>query len=264
MMNQNYLQMGRSVQPPKSVEQIYSGRPVATHGQLKATAMLEANHYLRWRSLTPGSTATFLKLFRSKSVTLVWSPIGRKNDGTKAMLMIRFFENYYQIGGMDWGYTINAMAAKPDAYENAKNTYIYSLLNFWINPQWVQANNTYWSTKSQQSTAAHNQRMADIKAQGQAIIERGKMHSEMLDRNHEQFMSQLRSDNGHSQFLDYIRDETNVTNSYNGQTYKVESGSNYYWMNNDGKYIRTDDANWNPNTDPTFNSQDWSQAEINR
>jgi len=54
-----------------------------------------------------------------------------------------------------------------------------------------------------------------------------------------------------------MRDEQNVYNPNTGNTYKVESGYNQYYMNNSGEYIGTNDYNYDPNLDPGVNNQDW-------
>lgn len=58
--------------------------------------------------------------------------------------------------------------------------------------------------------------------------------------------------------IDSIYERTNVLDS-SGQQYKVQAGSNNYWMNSDGEYIGTQYQDYNPNLDDAMNAQRWQQ-----
>jgi hypothetical protein len=68
-------------------------------------------------------------------------------------------------------------------------------------------------------------------------------------------------DRAHERLVDTITERTKVTDPSTGQQYKVESGSNHYWMNRDGKYSGTDDVRFDPNRDRNMNRQNWQQLE---
>jgi len=68
-------------------------------------------------------------------------------------------------------------------------------------------------------------------------------------------------DHNQQQFTNYIKDEYTVANP-NGQQYQVESGSNQYWMNNNGEYIPSNDVMYDPNADNAVNNQTWQEVEI--
>jgi hypothetical protein len=258
--NQWMAQSGRQVTPVKSIDRVISE-------DFSPYMQQQGFQYVRQFPLP--QLAEFDRRFDSylfkatpeqkqhQCVVTEW----QDQQGNPLMIIIRYSITQYQVGGMDWGYTLHYMLAEKGSYEQAKKDLINALVNFRINPNWVNANNNYYANASQQSTAAHNQRMADIKAQGQAILQQGQENSRILDQNHQNFMNNFNSDNGQSQFIDYIRDETNVTHSGTGTTYKVESGSNYYWMNSNGEYISTDNPNWNPNTDPAYNHMNWNLTD---
>lgn len=261
--NQSWAQSGHSVRPPKSLEQ-FIGEDL---NQMMQSLGFQFTGQYPLPQLSQLDTQFDSYLFKAmpeqkqyQCMVTEW----KDQQGNPAMVIVRYSFTQYPTGTMDWGYTLNALSADKNAYGQAKTDFIASLVNFQINPQWVNANNQYWAQVAQQQNAGHQQRMADIQAQGQAILERGRANSAMMDANHQQFMNNLRSDGGHSEFIDYIRDEQNVTNTYDGQTYKVESGSNYYWMNSNGEYIQTDNPNWNPNTDPAYNNQTWNLTTGNK
>lgn len=185
--------------------------------------------------------------------------------GNKSAGIIRYFTNQYvNIGGMDWGYTLNAMQAPENVYETAKKDFINSLVNFQINPQWVQTNNQYYAQLSQQSNAGHQQRMATLKAQGQAIINNGNVYSSISDSNHESWKRRNSvQDAGHSNSINSgIWERSTVSNPNTGQSYQVDGQNNYYWGNNNNEYIGTDNALYDPRADNTMNNQEWTQYEI--
>ncbi len=63
------------------------------------------------------------------------------------------------------------------------------------------------------------------------------------------------------QFIDVIREETNVQNTATGKVYKVQEGANQYWMNSDGEYISTKSNTYNPNPDEIVNEQRWQELK---
>lgn len=68
----------------------------------------------------------------------------------------------------------------------------------------------------------------------------------------------------HDKTIDSIRGEQSMRDPNTGQTYKVESGSDQYWKNDQGEYIKSDDKFYNPNRDPNVNKQDWNEMEEQR
>ncbi len=62
--------------------------------------------------------------------------------------------------------------------------------------------------------------------------------------------------------MDGLNDGVNVTNPSNGQTYKVDLGSNHYWINDNNQLITSDNANYNPKGDLNVNGT-WTEAQIN-
>ncbi len=97
--------------------------------------------------------------------------------------------------------------------------------------------------------AGHQQRMAALRSQGDQIIAAGKQHDAMTTSTHQKFM-------------DGLNDRVSITNPSNGQSYKVDLGSNHYWINDNNQLITSDNANYNPNGDLNTNST-WVEAQIN-
>jgi len=260
---QNYYsqQNGTKVKAPKTIEQVI-------HEDLKP--FLEANGltYLNQFPLPELAkadqqldNALFKSVPEQKTYTCIVTEWETKN-GNKSLGVIRYFTNYYTtVGGMDWGYTLNAMDAPKSVYEESKKDYINALLNLQVNPNWLKRNNQYYANQSQQSSIQHQQRMASIKAQGQAAISNGNTYSSILDSNHESWQRRnAMTDAGQSKSVNAIW-ERSTMNDQSGNTYQVEGYYNNVWKNNNNEYIGTNNTNWNPNIDNTTNSIDWEQLE---
>ncbi len=183
-------------------------------------------------------------------------------NGTSSLVIIQHFISRFQTGTVSWGYTINSLEVEKPYFEEAKNTYINSLLNFQINPQWVQASNQYWSQKTQQATVAHNRRMKAIEDFGRTNTAR---YNQRMAESDAQFnswrASQATNDASHSRFVDGIWEQRNMTNPNTGQTYKIQGYDNNVWMNQNNQYFGTDNSLYNPNLDNTINEQNWDRLE---
>lgn len=262
--NQFTQQNGGNVKPPKNIERLIQedfkpylqSKGVQYIGQfpLPQLANFDKNFDSALFKSTPENK-------QYQCVVTEW----QDGKGNKSMGVIRYFTNQYTaLGGMDWGYTINAMEAPINVYEQAKKDYINALLNFQINPQWVQANNQYYSQLSQQSNAGHQQRMAAINAQGQAIRNAGSTYSSMIDDSHESWKRRNAvQDVGHSNYINSgIWERSTVSDPNTGQNYQVEGQNKYYYGNNNNEYIGTDNSLYNPNLDNNVNNQEWTQYEI--
>lgn len=57
------------------------------------------------------------------------------------------------------------------------------------------------------------------------------------------------------------REKANVVDPSTRQRSTLNSGSNYSWMNRDGKTISTDHSTYDPNLDDHMNQQHWQKLE---
>ena len=170
-------------------------------------------------------------------------------NGTMSLLVIRQYISYTQEACY-WGYRISGLEAPKANFELAKTNYLYALENTKFNPQWLQTCYMEDAQTSARMNRIHEDRMMQLRAEGQAIIERGKAHSAVVDRNHKLFM-------------DAHLERQYVANPNNGQTYQVDAGSKEYWMNSSNEYISTDNVLYDPNTDNSVNSESWTKMTIN-
>ena len=192
------------------------------------------------------------------------------NQGSKSMiLMVRYDIIKSQV--VNWTIQTTEIEASDDYFAQAKNAYIYSLANAQINPQWIQVMNgqlmhniqksdEFWNRAAQQSAAAHAQRMQAIAAAGNTSRSIGDTYSDILDISHKGYLNRSNmNDVGHSKTIRGINETTLIGNHETREQYNVPSGSNYYWVSNQGTYIGTDNALFDPNIDNRTNDDSWTK-----
>ncbi len=166
-------------------------------------------------------------------------------------------------GSVFWYYSLKVLEAPNKHFEEAKNAFIYGIVNTQDNPQQIQAYNLSEQQKSNQSWSQHNARMK----QNQQNFERQQaIHRSTSDAINRSINSTYENQNAASdriqdKQINVIRDESTVTSPYDGEQYQVDSGADHYWMNSDGEYIPSDNPNYNPNLDPSNNNQEWQYVE---
>lgn len=162
-----------------------------------------------------------------------------------------------------WYTNMQALTADQDQYESAKRALLNGIINTQDNPQQIAAYNASEQQKANQSWSQHNTKMQ----QNQRNFDQQQAtHRSTWDAINKASMDGYNSgmesmDHNQQQFTNYIKDEYTVANP-NGQQYQVESGSNQYWMNNNGEYIPSNDVMYDPNADNAVNNQTWQEVEI--
>lgn len=185
-------------------------------------------------------------------------------EGILSLIIVRYYVAQYQIGGSGWGVTVNCLEAPKNSFETNKKAFINGLLNFQINPQWVQANNQYWSQKAQLSAAGHKQRMAAIESFGKNNTAAHNSRMASSDAQYNNWRNeQLSSDARQSNYVNGIWERKNMTDPNTGQQYQVDGYDNTVWMNQDNEYIGTDNTLYNPNIDNNVNNQNWIELDNN-
>lgn len=163
---------------------------------------------------------------------------------------------------VNWSYYCQAMEAPKAEYESAKKHLVYGFANTRYNPKSVEAYNIAEAQKANASMAAHNQRMAarqqQFAASQQAFESKRDQINAAITQNYEN--NNTASDRNHNRFLNYIKDQETV--SANGQKYQVQSGSNQYWVNENGQYQGSNDPNYDPNRNQGTVNHNWSEAPV--
>lgn len=183
-------------------------------------------------------------------------------NGKKSLIIIHYFEHSSQ-GLVTWGYYGSLMEAAPNAFQDASQALIYAVSNVQYNEQQIQAYNRNEQQKSNQSWAAHNQKMRQNQANFDATQQAYRSNSDAINNS---IMSTYRSQNESSdrtqrQYINSIREENTVTNPYDGKQYQVDQNYNQTWMNSNGDYIQSNDAFYNPNGDQNVYQYDWTEVE---
>lgn len=192
------------------------------------------------------------------------------NDG-KQRGFVLLAQSVSQSKGLDyWIVSADEMVAPSERFEYARKAMIYASANIEMNPKFV----TYSNNKlladlkrrgeaMRQSTQAHLQRMNAIAARGRAATAIGKTYSDISDINHSGYLKRNDMVNaGHSKSIDAIGDRSVIVNSNTNEQYKVDSGSSYYWVNNNGEYIGTDNSLFDPRNQKGLSDLNWKQFEV--
>ena len=245
-MNDFFRQMGNETKPPQPFEQVLEELK-----EYAGTLGAKLTNQYDLPQLKQSDENLDRLLFKStpeqKTIRVVateWVD----DKGMPSIGIIHYYVAYTEMS-LYWGYYMETMEAPKDYFPIARRDFVNALLNVQINPQWIQSNNQKVQQQMQQQMAGHQQRMAGLRAQGAQIVAAGKQHDAMTTRTHQKFM-------------DGLNDRVSVTNPSNGQSYKVDLGSNHYWINDNNQLITSDNANYNPNAGLNTNGN-WTEAQIN-
>jgi len=182
-------------------------------------------------------------------------------DGNPYFLLVHFSISTTAQLRM-WSYFVSSLEADKDVFEKAKKQLLFSISNAHYELEPIMAYNRSEAEKAGRSWAQFNARMAQNQANFEASQ---RAHINKTNAINDAIMSGYRernaaSDRMQEQRIDGIYERTNVVDE-SGQKYKVESGYNQYWMNNDGEYISTDKVDYNPNLDDNMNDQKWQELK---
>jgi hypothetical protein len=178
--------------------------------------------------------------------------------------------------GLIWTLQTTRLAAPEEVFDEARAAYVYAVGNTQINPAWQQMangrlvgqlrqNQAFHQDMMARSRAAHRQRMAAIEQAGNAARSVGQTYSDILDISHAGYLNRDSIQSaGHAATVDMIGERSLIANHETGEHYKVDAGSNYYWVGNDGRYLGTDDALYDPRTDQRVNDVDWTKFVVER
>lgn len=245
-INDSFRQMGYDPKPPQSFEQVLEEiKGLAKKGNVRLVNQYELPQLATAdRNLDKLLFKAIPEQKEFRVVATEWT-----DDKGGSSLAIFHYHIAYTEMSMYWGYNIETMEAPEDYFPTARRDFINALINTQINPQWLNIRNQQVRQQAADHQAGHERRMAALRSQGDQIIANGKAHDAMTTRTHQKFM-------------DSLNDQVNVTNPSNGQSYKVDLGSNHYWINDNNQLITSDNANYNPNSDLNVNGT-WTEAQIN-
>lgn len=259
-MNSMYEQSGMKVQFPKSVEQVINESfiPYGNKINRKLVKKYPIPQLANWDKQFDN------QLYKSMPSQKTFTVMGlewRDPDGKSFLTVLHHFVSNDNYGGY-WSISYSILEAPENEFAKAKRQYLNGLINQKINPQWIQASNQRDMLAAQQSNESHQIRMANIKASGNQSTANHNARMAAMDQDMESWRSnQASDDRNHQRTIDNIRGNTNVSDPNTGKTYKVETGADQYWMNDQGEYIKSDNSLYNPNQDQNINNQNWTEYE---
>ena len=248
-INQSMQQKGFSISPIRSVNQLIK-EDLEPHAKSQGARLVKTYKLSELISYDKNYDQFVFKSVPQHNRTFdVVATEWMDNKGDMSIMIIHYGTNQNQYQQSTWYYNMQIMEANKNVFNQAKRDYIYALANTKYNPDWVHHNYMRDAKIARKNNEIHISRMNQLRAEGEAILKRGREHSLAVDRNH-------------ARFMDAHLEKTNVITT-SGQSYKVDAVSNYYWMNSDGQYISSNNPNYNPNQDPNYNNMNWSSTKIN-
>jgi len=175
--------------------------------------------------------------------------------------------------GTTWDTQFTQMEVPSSQFEAAKKAVRYGVANAVIGRDhqgimngklnaFNRENKRKEDTRARQEDIRHQGEMGAIAARGKATRDAGSANSDILDSNMESFRKiQAMKDGGQAKSVRNIRGETIISDPTSGRRYTAPSGSRYNWVNENGELIRSDNPNYNPNTDNNVNQNDYKQYE---
>lgn len=244
--NQMMAEQGHQIKPLKSVEQLVKEELIPVF-QNDGINLIKQYRVPQLKAYDENyEQFVFKPVPMQKTFDVLATEWGDKK-GNRLLFIIRQHTAYTQEGCY-WGYFVNMMDASESHFEEAKTNYFYALENTKYNPKWLQTRYMEDAQEAARNNKLSQQRLAALRAEGQAIIKRGNAHSAMVDRNHKRFMDA------------HLERQTVSTGDTN---YQVEAGSKVYWFNSNGEYIPTENVLFDPNLDPNLNNETWTKGTIN-
>lgn len=186
-------------------------------------------------------------------------------NGDQRVALVMHWSSFAGPDMGNWGYYFTRLEAPANRFDQEKAELLTALASLRYNPNYFAAYAQSEQRKEQQSWGAHNTKMQTNQA---AFDAQQQAHREGVDAVNNSIMgtwnsTNARMDHQQNATINSIRGEQDVTNPYTGEGYKVESGSDQYWMDNEGRYIGTNDVMYDPNAESDGVDQ-WRQVPPQR
>ncbi len=179
------------------------------------------------------------------------------SSGKRALIVVHFMVSRSQFGSIS-NYYSHVLVADPAGFEEGKAALLFALLNTRSNPQYIAAHNQREQNRAQISSRAHQNKMAANQRHFQGMQKAQQTLSEVGDIYHQTWQNTNRiSDRIQEKSVDGIWEREAAFNPYSGQQVKIPSGYKYYYMNQFGEWIGSNDEFYNPATDPNVNNYQW-------
>lgn len=256
---QVYYQSGTPMRQMPAVDALMQ-QDFAPMGKQEGLTMVNYYEIPEVASMDKWYTDQLYKALPTKTETKAIGINWKDRNGNPSFMLVHL--NISSTAQMqNWYYMYTWLKADKDYVETAAKQLVFSLANAHYALEPIMTYNRQEMQRVGQNWAIFNKRMADnqaaFEANQRAHVNRTEAINNAIMSGYNQRMDAM--DHNQEQFVDVIREKTNVTDPTTGQVYKVESHSNYYWMNNDGQYISTDKYGYNPNLDENMNNVKWQE-----
>lgn len=247
MMNQTYQSNGLQVMTPVGIENVLN-QVIFPQGQQMGMTLL--NQYPlseiaakdREYSARLGGGDSPQKIFQVAGTE--W----KDGAGNKVLVVVHYFE-IRSSSIINWGYNAEMLKVEQPGFEQAKKQYVYAMANKVFDQNDVAKFKIELAgkIKSQEEVATN---IRKINEQGSRERLAGDAAANEHARNSNSAMVENKNHNN-----DLLQEQTNnalnnvnvVISPFDGKEYQVESGNKTYWINNEGKYIKSDDPLYDPN-----------------
>jgi hypothetical protein len=160
----------------------------------------------------------------------------------------------------NWSHYSSVLKADREHFEMARKQYLFSLANTRYALEPIAEYNRMEAEKAGRSWAEHNARMARNQA---AFEARQRDFVNRSNAINDSIMAGWRSrdaasDRQQAGTIDSIREEENSF-SASGDQHKTSIHYNNYWLSSDGRYLSTNQNDYDPNRDDGLNSQSWEK-----
>lgn len=185
-------------------------------------------------------------------------------QGKPGIVIVHFRLAMSQFGGISF-YYYSGLSANANAYNKAKQAFIYGLANLKISDEAVTAHNQSEQQKASMRDAAYNKRRKENQDHFNAM---NRIHNESTNAINDMQMEMWRnknesSDRIHERNVDAVWERESATNPWGGGQVKVTGNYKYYFMNSNGQYFGTNNPNYNPSRDPNMNHLNWKPMKKN-
>jgi hypothetical protein len=185
-------------------------------------------------------------------------------EGNLNLVVVHFLNSRSQYGSFAY-YNMNSLTAKPADFEEAKKIYLFGMTHYRPDPQAIAAYNQREQQKAGASMQAHNQRMRANQRNFDAWNQTQQTMSDVSDIYMDTWRNtSSMNDRGHQNTISGIHDQDVMVNPYDNSTFNAPMEYNQYYMNQNGEYIGTNDAFYNPQNDPNLNHMDWREVQRRR
>lgn len=148
-----------------------------------------------------------------------------------------------------WGYYLTVLDCTTRDHAREREGLLQGLAGTRYDQAYFAAYAQSEQQKADRSWAGHNARMRSNQA---AFDAQQAAHRDMVNGVNDAQMGIYRTqsgafDRGQGAWVDMMREEQNAVDPYTGEQFKIESGSQRYWMDQYGNYYGTDDVLNDPN-----------------